>query len=100
MDVHFYKGKNMAYYSYKRVRDLIPQYIIDTIQNYDSDPGYDGDLHLASALYINELKGLLEKVLEKRYLSEDVELQLAIKKATILDINAKKEFELKLLSKY
>lgn len=52
----------MARYTYKLVRELIPQHIIDDIEDYDYDGGgYDGDIHRASANYIKELVSLLEE---------------------------------------
>lgn len=47
----------MAYYTYKQVRDLLPQHIIDKQgPDYEGDAGYDGDQWTAAADYITELK--------------------------------------------
>lgn len=43
----------MAYYAYKRVRDLLPEYVKDNID------GYNGDQWDAAADYIEELVELL-----------------------------------------
>lgn len=45
----------MAYYSYKRVRDLLPEHITNAIPDYEGEPGYDGDQWDAAADYIEEL---------------------------------------------
>ena len=46
----------MAYYTYKQVRDLLPQHIIDAQgPDYEGDGNYDGDQWNAAADYIDEL---------------------------------------------
>ena len=52
----------MAYYNYKIVRDLIPQFIIDQQgEDYDGSADYDGDLWCAASDYIELLISLLER---------------------------------------
>ena len=52
----------MAYYNYKRVRDLIPQFIIDQQgEDYEGLADYDGDLWCAASDYIELLISLLER---------------------------------------
>lgn len=47
----------MAYYNYKRVKDLIPQFIIDQQdEDYEGSCDYDGDLWCAAADYIKYLE--------------------------------------------
>ncbi|MDD5151513.1 MAG: hypothetical protein PHC28_13730 [Flavobacterium sp.] len=59
----------MAYYSYKRVRELIPNHIEEKYKNYSDDPdtwfwdnSYDGDLFDACADYIEELQSEINKI--------------------------------------
>ena len=52
----------MAYYNYKRVRDLIPQFIIDQQgEDYEGLADYDGDLWCAASDYIKLLVSLLDR---------------------------------------
>jgi hypothetical protein len=51
----------MAYYTYKVVRDLLPQHIIDAMgDDYEGGANYDGDQWLAAAEYIKELQQLVK----------------------------------------
>ncbi len=46
----------MAFYSYKRVRDLLPPYIIEAMgPEYEGNADYDGDQWDAAAMYIESL---------------------------------------------
>lgn len=46
----------MAYYTYKRVRDLLPDHIINNQgPDYEGNGNYDGDQWDAAADYIEEL---------------------------------------------
>jgi len=46
----------MAYYAYKNVRDLLPEFIIKAQgEEYEGDSNYDGDMWYATAEYIEEL---------------------------------------------
>ena len=56
----------MAYYSYKEVRDLLPEdtaekYLLRYGQEYEGEANYDGDQWTAAADYIVEL---LDKIKE------------------------------------
>lgn len=63
---HTNKGeKEMAYYAYKTVRDLLPEHIIKQMgENYEGDGNYDGDQWYAAEAYILELKEQRDKLLE------------------------------------
>jgi hypothetical protein len=70
----------MAYYTYKQVRDVMPSYVMTTeymvkiccsggvclntknLCVYDGDAGYDGDMWVVTATYINELQTKLKEV--------------------------------------
>jgi hypothetical protein len=68
----------MGYYTYKSVRDLLPdeyrsdQMIIShccgekclhkTKCTYDGDPGYDGDMWLVTSYYIEDLQKEIEQL--------------------------------------
>lgn len=46
----------MAYYAYKNVRDLLPEWIIqEQGSNYQGDANYDGDQWIAASDYIEYL---------------------------------------------
>jgi len=47
----------MAYYAYKNVRDLLPEWIIqEQGSDYQGDANYDGDLWIATSDYIEYLE--------------------------------------------
>lgn len=51
----------MAYYAYKNVRDLLPDHIIKAQgEDYEGTCDYDGDMWIAAADYIIELKAQVE----------------------------------------
>jgi hypothetical protein len=39
----------MAGYAFKYVRDLIPPFVVEAIDEYEGDPNYDGDMWCATA---------------------------------------------------
>jgi len=53
----------MAGYAFKYVRDLIPPFVVEAIDEYEGDPNYDGDMWCATADYI----GLLEAELAAQF---------------------------------
>lgn len=58
----------MAYYAYKVVRDLIPQFIIDRQgEDYEGTSDYDGDLWYAAEDYIVYLKENLRKMVQTHH---------------------------------
>ena len=48
----------MGMYTYKSVRDKLPSYLTDA-EDYEGDPGYNGDQWEAAATYIEELEAEL-----------------------------------------
>ena len=55
----------MAYYAYKNVRDLLPDHIIEAQgPDYEGTCDYDGDMWIAAADYIIELRAENEKLRE------------------------------------
>lgn len=46
----------MGSYAYKFVRDLLPEYITEAIEDYEGSVDYDGDQWSAAADYINALE--------------------------------------------
>ena len=46
----------MGAYSYKYVRDLLPPYLTDDVEDYEGDAGYDGDQWIAASTYIESLE--------------------------------------------
>lgn len=51
----------MASYTYKYVRDLLPEWAKEGIEKYDGDANYDGDMWLAACDYILCLEGEVAK---------------------------------------
>ena len=46
----------MAYYNYKQVRDQLPQWVTDEIEDYEGSCDYDGDQWIAASNYIDYLE--------------------------------------------
>jgi hypothetical protein len=51
----------MGMYAYKYVRDLVPGFVIDTLEDYEGTCDYDGDLWIAAARYIHLLEAEVRK---------------------------------------
>ena len=65
----------MAYYAYKRVRDLIPDHIIKAQgEDYEGDGNYDGDQWDATADYVQRLELELKKQIRTSKVVFDAEL--------------------------
>ena len=63
----------MAYYAYKTVRDLLPEFIIKKQgEDYEGDGNYDGDQWYAAEDYIIWLKSKIPNIkeLEEKELTE------------------------------
>ncbi len=51
----------MAMYNYKYVRDQIPEYVTESIEDYEGGCDYDGDMWCAASEYIDHLEAELAK---------------------------------------
>ena len=52
----------MAYYAYKTVQDLLPDFIIKKMgEEYEGGADYDGDQWIAASNYIEYLQELVKK---------------------------------------
>lgn len=65
----------MAYYNYKRVRDLIPeaftkefevQWLEDTGREFEGSADYDGDLWILAAVYIEAIQNKINELKKGR----------------------------------
>jgi hypothetical protein len=53
----------MAYYAYKEVRDILPQWLIDSQgASYQGEADYDGDQWIAAAEYIIYLQWVIQSL--------------------------------------
>jgi|GEM_PF-6237986 len=64
----------MGSYSYKFVRDKLPPYITDGIDDYEAGAGYDGDMWNAADNYIKSLENELALQFKKTYSMADAKL--------------------------
>lgn len=56
----------MAYYAYKTVREILPDWVIAEQEDYQGDGNYDGDQWYAARDYIEYLMGCIQ-VLEPSF---------------------------------
>jgi len=64
----------MGSYSYKFVRDKLPPYITDGIDDYEAGAGYDGDMWNAADNYIRSLENELALQFKKTHSMADAKL--------------------------
>jgi len=64
----------MGAYAYKYCRDMIPPYVTEAIEDYESDPNYDGDMWDAATTYIQALEAELKKQIKASGIVFDTEL--------------------------